>query len=256
MYQHDINPIAFTLFDYPIAWYWVFYPVGFFIVYALSSRYLNKTKNDYNKKNFVDFAVIIWLSVIIGGRLGYFLFYQPALLIEQPDSILQIWYGGMSFHGAFLFCIFTAFALKRYMNTPIYEYGRAVLIFLPIALFLGRIGNFINGELWGTTTSVPWAMVFPKADLLPRHPSQIYEAILEGPLLFLCLWKTRFKISPIIGFILFYGLFRFFTEFTREADRHLGYFAGLSLGQYLCLLMVFGSIIFLLLQRKRAIYPR
>ena len=252
MYQHDLDPIAFNLFDISIAWYWLFYPLGFFIVYYLSCNYLNKTEKDFDKKKFIDFAVIIWLSVVLGGRLGYFLFYQPYLLFHEPTSVLQIWRGGMSFHGALLFCILASFALKKYKQFPIYKYGRAILIFLPFALFLGRIGNFINGELWGTPSNLPWAMIFPKADFIPRHPSQLYEAILEGPILFLCIWKTKDKISPIISFILFYGLFRFITEFTREADRHLGYFAGLSLGQYFCLSMILGALCYLFFQKRCA----
>lgn len=251
MYVHSFDPIAFYVFQYPIAWYWLFYPLGFFLIYFASRRYLNTTLEVFNPKDFIDFCVVVWFAVILGGRLGYFLFYQPSLLLNEPGSVLEIWRGGMSFHGALLFSLLAALLLKKYKNTPIVDYGSGILLFLPIGLFIGRIGNFINGELWGLPTDLPWGMVFPKADELVRHPSQLYEALLEGPILFICLWLSRHKIPTIIGFIFFYGIFRFLAEFTREADRHIGYLAGLSLGQYFCLAMIAGSSLALFLRRRQ-----
>jgi phosphatidylglycerol---prolipoprotein diacylglyceryl transferase len=245
MIYHNIDPIAFYVMDLPITWYWLFYPIGFFAVFFASQAYLRSSFQNANSKDFIDFVIFMWFAVIIGGRLGYFLFYQPRLLFTEPFSIFEIWRGGMSFHGAFLACVLTAFSLKKYKNIPIYKYGTAILLFLPIALFLGRIGNFINGELWGRPSDLPWAMVFSKADTVPRHPSQIYEALLEGPILFLSLWFTRKQFSTVLGFVFFYGAYRFIAEFTREADRHIGYFLGLSIGQYFCLFMMFIALFFL-----------
>jgi phosphatidylglycerol:prolipoprotein diacylglycerol transferase len=250
MYVHDLDPVAFYLINYPISWYWVFYPISFFLIYFFARKHLNKTLDEFVPKDFIDFVVVLWFSVIVGGRLGYFLFYQPQLLLNEPGAILEIWRGGMSFHGALLLCLFSAWLLQKYRHIPAVTYGSGILLFLPIGLFLGRVGNFINGELWGNPTELPWGMVFPKADGLVRHPSQLYEAILEGPFLFLTLWVSKQKIPTAIGFILFYGIFRFFIEFTREADRHIGYFAGLSLGQYLCLLMIIASVVSLFFHRR------
>jgi phosphatidylglycerol:prolipoprotein diacylglycerol transferase len=191
-----------------------------------------------------DFITWAILGVVLGGRIGYVLFYNPSFYLSEPLRIFAVWEGGMSFHGGCLGVLAACWLFGRAHNMSFLEVGDFVSPLVPPGLFFGRIGNFINGELWGRYTDLPWAMPFPGAGGLPRHPSQLYEAALEGALLFVIVWVYSAKPRPkgCVGalFLLGYGVFRFLVEFAREPDRQLGFVAlhWMSMGQVLCLPMI------------------
>ena len=187
------------------------------------------------------------LGVILGGRIGYVTFYQPTYFIQHPIEIFAIWQGGMSFHGGFLGVLAAMTFISRKYDKSWITIMDFLAPLVPIGLGAGRIGNFINGELWGRSTTLPWGMIFPKVDSIPRHPSQLYEFFLEGVVLFLILWiysqKPRNAGSVSGLFLIFYGTFRFMVEFTREPDSFLGLLQlGMSMGQWLSLPMVLAGI--------------
>jgi phosphatidylglycerol:prolipoprotein diacylglycerol transferase len=191
-------------------------------------------------EDFDDFILWVTLGIVLGGRLGYVLFYNPAHYFAHPIEILAVWKGGMSFHGGFLGCVAAVMLFGWKRNVPILSLGDLTCAAAPIGLFLGRLANFINGELWGRTTDVYWAMVFPHGGPLPRHPSQLYEAVLEGVVLFAVLyWMIREgalqRPGLILGaFALGYSLARGFSEFFREPDAQLGFlWGGLTMGMLL-----------------------
>lgn len=197
------------------------------------------------------------LGVIVGGRLGYVIFYQPSYFIANPLEILAVWQGGMSFHGGFLGVLAAMFFLNKKYPQPWLKTMDFVAPLVPIGLGAGRMGNFINGELWGRTTDASFGMVFPQADQLPRHASQLYEFALEGVLLFIILWWFSNKQRPVGAisalFLIGYGGFRFLVEYTREPDAYLGLLQlGLSMGQWLSLPMVLVGVwmLFAAYQRK------
>ena len=193
-----------------------------------------------------DLIFSLAIGLIVGARLGYVLFYQfPNYLyyLQHPLEIIAIWHGGMSFHGGLIGAVLAGFIFSRRRKIPFWEGADVVLVTAPIALGLGRLGNFINGELFGRASSLPWAMVFPTGGPEPRHPSQLYEAALEGVLLFIILWilKDRsFRPGTMVCLFLGgYGIFRFLVEFFRQPDPHIGLLWGmLSMGQILCLAMI------------------
>ncbi len=195
--------------------------------------------------------------MIIGGRLGYVIFYNPGYYISHPAEILKVWEGGMSFHGALIGIIIGTYLFSSKKNIPVFFMLDILACVSPIGIFLGRLANFINGELIGKVTSVPWGVVFPVFDKLTRHPSQLYEAILEGVVLFFILNKIIFKKIYSMGtcsclFLVFYGIFRIISEFFREPDVQLGYIFNLfSMGTILSLFMIFaGFLIFNILRKK------
>jgi phosphatidylglycerol:prolipoprotein diacylglycerol transferase len=198
--------------------------------------------------DYDDFVLWVTLGIILGGRLGYVLFYNPAYFAAHPIEIVQLWNGGMSFHGGFLGCVMAVVLFARHRGIPILSLGDVTCAVAPIGLFLGRIANFINGELWGRPSDVPWAMVFPGAGPMPRHPSQLYEAALEGLVLFgvlALLMRAGALRRPgtITGaFALGYGIARAFCELFREPDAQLGFlWGGLTMGMLLSLpLMLVG----------------
>jgi len=202
------------------------------------------------------------LGIILGGRLGYVLFYKPGFYFENPLEILQLWDGGMSFHGGVIGVSLGIFYMARSHKLDWLRIHDYVACCIPFGLFLGRLANFVNAELWGRATDMPWAVVFPTGGEVARHPSQLYEAGLEGILLFLVLWfmfwKTRARYQPgkLVGaFLLVYGLSRFLVEFYREADAHLVEFAqstGLHMGQWLTLPMILGGLYLVVTAPKRA----
>jgi phosphatidylglycerol:prolipoprotein diacylglycerol transferase len=197
--------------------------------------------------------------VILGGRLGYVLFYKPAFFLANPLEIVMVWHGGMSFHGGFLGVIAAAMLFAKRHHVPPLALADLLAAAAPIGLFFGRVANFINGELFGRTSDVPWAMVFPHGGPLPRHPSQLYEAGLEGLLLFAIIavatlaTRARHRPGLILGiFLLGYGLARSVVELFREPDAHLGFIFGpLTMGQILSAPMVIGGIIFIFLALRR-----
>ena len=197
------------------------------------------------------------LGVILGGRLGYVLFYKAAYYSAHPLEIFAVWQGGMSFHGGFLGVLVAMawFAHKHHLRWL--QLTDFIAPLVPPGLALGRLGNFINGELWGRPTDVPWAMIFPNVDKLPRHPSQLYEFALEGVLLFTLLWWYARKPRPVGAvsglFLIGYGSFRFLVEYTREPDDFLGLLSlGMSMGQWLSLPMVVAGVLLMVLSSRRA----
>ena len=242
-YIHNIDPVAFTIGDFGLSWYWLFYPLSFLSVFFISD-FVRKRTNDLTKNQLIDFFVVSWIGLLLGSRLVYILFYNLEYYLENPEMMIQFWRGGMSFHGALLGGFAASYLFAKIRKVDVWSFYDNIVFGLPVALFLGRIGNFINGELWGRQSELPWAVVFPQADQIPRHPSEIYEAILEGPLLaaLLILAYKKFKLS--LGqlsalFVLGYGALRFIVEFFREPDRQVGYiFNYFSMGQLLCLSMI------------------
>jgi phosphatidylglycerol:prolipoprotein diacylglycerol transferase len=240
----QFDPIAIHLGPLGIHWYGLMYLVGFLGGLWLGKWRIRNTPNPVmTERELDDLLFYIALGVILGGRLGYVTFYQPAHFLQHPLEIPMLWQGGMSFHGGFLgvltaVWLFTRKYQKRWL--PLMDF---VAPLATIGLGAGRMGNFINGELWGKATELPWGMVFPQVDSLPRHPSQLYEFALEGVALFLLLWLYSRKPRPVGAvsalFLIGYGASRFVIEFAREPDAFLGPLAlGMSMGQWLSLPMI------------------
>jgi phosphatidylglycerol:prolipoprotein diacylglycerol transferase len=236
-----VDPVAFSIGPLQMRWYGLMYLAGFAAGWWLGRRRAARSGGAWSPAYVDDLLTCAMLGVILGGRLGYALFYDLAVYIRDPMEILRIWNGGMSFHGGLLGVLgaFLYFANSR--GKSFWEVADFAAPLVPPGLFFGRVGNFINGELWGKVSDVPWAVVFPGAGALPRHPSQIYEALLEGIALFIALWvyssKPR-KTGAVAGlFAAGYGTARFLVEFVRMPDAQLGYlaFGWLTMGQALCL---------------------
>ena len=250
----QIDPIALSIGPLHVHWYGLMYLFGFLFVWLLGLYRVNKT--EWTRQQLEDLLFYGAVGVIIGGRVGYAIFYDFQANLENPLNIFKIWQGGMSFHGGLL-GVLAAFAwFGKKTGKSFFEISDFIAPMVPIGLMFGRIGNFINGELWGKVTDVPWAMVFPGAGPLPRHPSQLYEAALEGVLLFIILWwfssKPRPKAAVSGLFLLGYGFFRFLVEFVRIPDAQYGYLAfdWLTMGQILCLPMIVFGIILMIVSYK------
>ena len=252
MFVHpEFDPIAIQLGPVAIRWYGLMYLVGFVGGLLLARwRVHRHPELGWSKHDTDDLLFYCILGVVLGGRLGYVLFYKLGEYLHDPIRILYLWEGGMSFHGGFLGVIL---ALAWFASRS-RRHWFAVTDFLaplaPIGLGAGRLGNFINGELWGRPTDVPWAMIFPTVDSQPRHPSQLYEFALEGVLLFAILWLFAMRPRPLGAvsavFLIAYGALRFLVEFTREPDAFLGTLAlGLTMGQWLSLPMLVGGVVML-----------
>ncbi|GBL03857.1 prolipoprotein diacylglyceryl transferase [Glaciecola sp. KUL10] len=241
----DIDPIIFEIGPLALRWYGLMYLVGFAAAFFLANRRLSRTA--WTKEQLSDLLFWCFVGVIVGGRFGYVFFYNFSYLLQDPMYLLRIWEGGMSFHGGCIGVILAAYLYAKKQNWSFLAVGDFIAPLVPIGLGAGRIGNFINGELWGRTTDVPWAFVFPGAGNEPRHPSQLYEFALEGVLLFIILWLYSVKPRPVgsVGglFLAGYGSFRFIVEYFREPDAHLGLYSfGLSQGQLLCVPMILAGI--------------
>lgn len=244
----NFDPVLFQIGFFAVRWYSLAYIVGLLLAWALVRRMSRFTNSTFTVLKVDDFLVWATIGIVAGGRLGYVLFYQLPYFCEYPLQIFALWKGGMSFHGGLIGMIIATLWFCRKKDINVWMVGDMLAAVAPIGLFLGRLANFINGELWGrVTTSVPWAMIFPEAGDLPRHPSQLYEALTEGLLLFVILnlvwWKSekyRRRYGFTCGlFFLLYGSFRFCMECFREPDPFLGYFADyLTMGQLLCLPMI------------------
>lgn len=241
----NINPVAFRIFNFDIYWYSFAYIFGVAIGYVLL-KYLNgKEKNIFSDKALDDLIFFMVIGIIVGARLGSVLFFDYEKLIERPLMIFEVRKGGLSFHGGVLGVVLAIYLLCRKHKMNFFAAGDLIACVAPIGLFLGRIANFVNGELWGRVTDVPWGVVFPHAGSLPRHPSQIYEAALEGILLFAILMylhsKPNWRRNPgrLSGaFLFFYGCFRFAVEFVREPD-YPGYVLNIvTVAQLLCMPMI------------------
>lgn len=246
----DFNPIAFSLGPVKVHWYGIMYLLGFASAWALG---LYRAKKPWSpiKPNLVSDAIFYGaLGVILGGRIGYMLFYDFTNFISSPWILFRVWDGGMSFHGGLIgvFIAMSLFCLKHKLNT--FDLLDFFVPMVPLGLLFGRIGNFINGELWGRVTDSRFSMIFPTGGPLPRYPSQLVEAFLEGLILFLTLWflsiKPKQRLIITSSFLLFYGIFRFIAEFLRQPDPQMGYvlFGWMTMGQALSVpMIVIGLII-------------
>ncbi len=254
----QFDPVVFALGPLKVHWYGLMYVVGFLGFLYLGKKRASQPGSVITPEQVDD--MLFWgaLGVVLGGRTGYMLFYNLRGLVTDPISFFQVWDGGMSFHGGLLGVILTMFLLARKWNIRFFQLSDFVAPLVPIGLGAGRIGNFINGELWGRHTDVPWGMIFPRVDNIPRHPSQLYQAFLEGIVLYLVLNWFR-KKSPPVGaisglFLIGYGIARILAEFFREPDAQIGYLAGgwLTEGQVLSLPMVLLGVYFMWDAYKRA----
>lgn len=260
-----IDPVAIAIGPLQIRWYALAYLAGILLGWAYANYIAKKdeAKGGRPSRNDIDdFLPFMVLGVILGGRLGYVLFYQPAYYLSHPAEILQVWNGGMSFHGGAAGVIIAIIAYSLIKKIPMLRLGDLAAVCSTFGLFFGRIANFINGELYGRATDSPWGMVFPGGGEEPRHPSQLYEAALEGLLLFIILsvlmhkeW-VRSRPGIVIGvFMIGYGLSRMFVELFREPDWYLGFVAGpFTMGQLLCIPMLIAGAGFIVNALKRPPY--
>ncbi|MGE4579628.1 MAG: prolipoprotein diacylglyceryl transferase [Desulfuromonadales bacterium] len=247
----QIDPIIFQIGPLAVRWYGMMYLLGFIISYFIIGHLSRRRSLGIDHDGVSDLLFYAALGVILGGRLGYTLFYKFSYYLSHPLEILAIWEGGMSFHGGLLGVVVSVMLFCKRRQLSVLLTGDILVTAAAVGLGLGRVGNFINGELWGRVTDVPWGMVFPQAGPLPRHPSQLYEAFLEGLVLFVVLWLLHRKNPrpgiPFFSFFLLYGLFRFVVEFFRQPDQHLGFlWAGATMGQLLSLPMVLVGVMGLL----------
>tara|TARA_Y100001936_G_C15875775_1_gene560126 strand:+ start:18 stop:779 length:762 start_codon:yes stop_codon:yes gene_type:complete len=247
MFINNFDPVALEIFSLEIRWYSLAYIFGILLGWILAKKLFIQDIEIKNK--FDDFISYLIIGIILGGRLGYVFIYNLSFYKENPLDILKIWQGGMSFHGGLIGIIFACFIFAKKNNQNSFLYMDTVALVAPIGIFFGRIANFINSELYGTITDIPWAVKFIQIDNLPRHPSQLYEALLEGLCLFLILiyFRNKFLNRPgvISGlFLIFYSIFRFLAEFYREPDQQLGYiFLNLSMGQTISLIFMMSGVI-------------
>ncbi|WP_294260856.1 prolipoprotein diacylglyceryl transferase [uncultured Comamonas sp.] len=268
MYPH-IDPVAVQIGPLAVHWYGITYLVAFGLFLFLGTRRLHHPPFKYMtgdrawaRKDVEDILFLGVLGVVVGGRIGYCLFYKPGYYLSHPLEILAVWQGGMSFHGGLLGVIGSMIWFARSRKRNWLEVADFVAPCVPTGLAAGRIGNFINGELWGRFASaeLPWAMVFPQSgSMLPRHPSQIYQFLMEGLLLFVILWlyarKERKPGQVAAVFLIGYGVFRFIAEYFREPDDFLGILSlGMSMGQWLCLPMIVAGVLMWVWCGKRQAY--
>lgn len=253
----QFDPVALHLGPLSIHWYGLMYLAGFLTFLWLGRKRISKLNNpSINIKLLDDLLFYGVLGVMLGGRLGYVFFYKADYYISHPLEILFVWHGGMSFHGGFLGVLVAMIWLARKQNLRWLQVTDFIAPLVPPGLAFGRLGNFINGELWGRPTDTSWAVIFPQVDNIPRHPSQLYEFALEGVLLFFLLWIYALKPRPagmVSGlFLAGYGSLRFIVEFTREPDNFLGLLSlGMSMGQWLSLPMVIAGVVLMYFSKKR-----
>ena len=255
MFTHNFDPVLIDLYIFEVRWYSLAYLFGILVGWIYAKKIIKHLKTNsslsYLKvKDFDDFIPYLVIGIILGGRLGYVLIYNFDYYIKNLHEIFYIWNGGMSFHGGLIGSIIATIIFTNIRKIYIFIYLDILSCVTPIGLFLGRISNFINGELYGKATDLPWGVIFPNAGIFARHPSQIYEAILEGLLLFVILNFLAFRKKLIfkkglisIYFLFFYSIFRFFSEIFREPDQQIGYLIySLSMGQLLSLIMIFFGV--------------
>jgi phosphatidylglycerol:prolipoprotein diacylglycerol transferase len=259
-----IDPVLVSIGPFAVRWY----ALAYIAALLLGWRYCNMLARRWEKRgtpvagprDFDDFLVWATIGVVLGGRIGYVLFYNLDYYLQHPGQMLELWHGGMSFHGgAAGVCVaIVLFCLQRHLL--LLRFADLIACAVPIGLFLGRAANFINGELWGRPSDVPWAMVFPTGGPVPRHPSQLYEATLEGLVLFLILFflqrsdTVRARPGTLTGgFLIGYGLFRIIVEFFREPDAQLGFlWGGATMGQILSVPLVLAGLALVVFARRRA----
>ncbi len=255
MFTHNFDPIFVDLGFFAIRWYSLAYVFGILFGWWYGKKIIEKKfsfeKDRTELNEFDDLISYLIISIIIGGRAGYVIFYNFEYYLNYPLEIFKIWEGGMSFHGALIGIVVGTYIFSKQRETQTLFFLDIIACVSPIGIFLGRISNFINSELVGKVTYIHWSVIFPKVDMLPRHPSQIYEALLEGMVLFLIMNFVFFKKNYVMGtcsyfFLIAYGFLRIISEFFREPDQQIGYlFNLLSMGTTLSLIMIFVGIIML-----------
>ncbi len=244
----QIDPVAISLGPLKVHWYGLMYLFAFLLVWFIALKRAEKT-DTWNKAQVTDLVFYGAFGVILGGRIGYILFYDFNNFIYDPLILLQIWQGGMSFHGGLLGVLVAMLLFARKYHKTFFQVTDFISPLVPIGLGLGRVGNFINGELWGRVSDMPWAMVFSQAGPLARHPSQLYQAFFEGLVLFIILWIYSSKPRPLMAvsglFAVCYAVFRLFTEMFREPDTHLGFlWFHMTMGQWLSIpLLIVGILL-------------
>ena len=255
MFINNFDPVAFQILSFEIRWYSLAYIAGIIIGWLLCKKIFIKNSNV--KEKFDDYLTFLIIGIIVGGRLGYVIFYNFNFYINNLLDILKIWEGGMSFHGGLIGIIIASILFARKNGQDYFLYLDQVSLVAPIGIFFGRLSNFINSELYGIPTEVPWAVTFIQIDNLSRHPSQLYEAISEGIILFLILLYFRNKnflnkpglISGL--FLIFYSIFRFFVEFLRVPDQQLGYLIlNLTMGQIISIIFILIGIVLVIFKNE------
>ncbi len=245
----QFDPVALAIGPLKVHWYGLMYVIGFLGFLIIGKRRARRPGSLFKPEQVDDMMFWGAIGVVLGGRIGYMFFYNLKAFITNPLSFFQVWDGGMSFHGGLIGVIIVMLVLSWRWKTRFFQLADFVAPLIPIGLGAGRIGNFINGELWGRHTDVPWGMVFPAVDHLPRHPSQLYQAFLEGFVLFALLWWFTRKPRPagsVAGlFLVAYSIFRIVVEFFREPDAHMGYiaFGWLTQGQLLSVPMLLIGVV-------------
>jgi len=252
----NLDPILIQFGPIRVSWYGLMYVFGFLASYLLVLYQTRKKDFGLTRQEVDSIYFYLALGLVIGARLGYVLFYDLPMYLRNPLEILSIWHGGMSFHGGLIGVLIATLLFCRKNKKSFWRIADLFVVTAPIGLGCGRIGNFINGELYGRVSQVPWAMIFPKGGPLPRHPSQLYESALEGGILFFILWFMKERKLPPGGllavFLCFYGGFRFLLEFFREPDVQLGFvFGPFTMGQVLSSVMIVGGIFLYLYLKKR-----
>jgi len=254
----DIDPVAVSLGPFQVHWYGLMYLVAFIAGWWLGNVRARRPGSSWKPGEIGDLVFYFALGAILGGRIGYTLFYNLPGFLEDPLVIFRIWQGGMSYHGGMLGVFVAMWLYGRHTGRTFFQVTDFLAPLVPIGLGAGRIGNFINGELWGRPTDLPWGMVFPYVDMLPRHPSMLYEALLEGLVFFLILWVYSRKPRPTMAvsglYLLVYGIFRFLVEFVRMPDAHIGYLVSdwVTMGQLLSLpMIVIGGAFMVYAYRRR-----
>ncbi len=257
-----IDPILLSIGPLHIRWYGLMYVLGFMATYFLVRRQIRRFSYQELEPHFENMNLVLILSVVLGGRLGYVLFYNFSYYLQHPLEIPATWTGGMSFHGACIGVLVGGWLYARKKKIDYWKVADIYVVTVPIGLGLGRLGNFINGELYGRATDLPWGMIFPGGGPLPRHPSQLYEMLLEGVVLFSILWSQKHKPwqstprwphgSMVCLFLICYGLFRFLVEMVREPDPQIGLLFGqLTMGQLLSGLMIVSGVLFWIVLGRR-----
>jgi phosphatidylglycerol:prolipoprotein diacylglycerol transferase len=234
-----------------LRWYGFMYMVGFIIAYFIIRHELRRRQGPIAVEEADDLLFYCIVGLLLGGRLGYILIYNLKIYLSSPREIFALWHGGMSFHGGLIGIVISGWIYARRRNVSFLELADIVVLSAPLGVMLGRIGNFINGELYGRPSNLPWAMVFPLGGNIPRHPSQLYEAFFEGFVIFWLLWwlKTKFERPGelLCAYLILYGVFRFVIEFFREPDPQIGFvFTWFTTGQILCLAMIIVGTAFML----------
>ncbi len=249
LYYHNINPIALQVGTFTIYWYGISYLLGFISAYLAALYLAPRQIKPWNKEQITDLLFYVAMGTIFGGKFGFILFYHPMVILDEPFVFFAFWLQGRSFHGGFLGVLIAIAIYAKLYNRTFLDVSDFIAPVIPIGLGFGRLGNFINGELWGRVTDLPWGVVFPNAGPSIRHPSQLYEFLLEGLLLFFILksYSSKYRIpGKISGFFLFYyGVFRCLVEFFREPDYSHGFIAfnWLTMGQLLSIPMIFFGIL-------------